>query len=64
VDVKSPQFTLTSDKLTVIFTKMRTGAKKDPTAKPSPTPKADASTPSSPQGGGIDKVIAEEMSWS
>lgn len=67
VKVKNPQFTLSSDKLTVYFHKDDQGGKKDPDTKkqeaaspsPAPTPKQDAPATSTQQGGGIEKVIAE-----
>jgi lipopolysaccharide export system protein LptA len=64
VVVKSPQFNLKADMLTVYFNKSSaaagagTDSKKTPAAKPAETPKADAAAPP-PGQGGIERAIAE-----
>ncbi len=70
VKVKSPQFKLSADKLTVYFKKDTPASPKDPTKNPAasppasrphatPSPKPPTLAPAASQGGDIDKVIAE-----
>lgn len=65
VQVKNPQFTLSADKLTVIFHKDAATPKKSPTPKPQPAaaasllnPKPGVTDPAA-EAGGIEQVIAE-----